>query len=136
MASFSTGSMIGNVVGRIALAAVATVLVGVFSLVGALGSTSEGRALIMVTWFVLYCSFGWALLPAVRFTRTSAAVAAVVWLGGGLFAASFGDMGVRGYSFPAWLSACLMLVVLLVLRPPGYAKAGAVAGPVEDRADD
>lgn len=103
--------------GRFVVGSCATIVAGLLILLGALGSTSEARALIMFAWFVGFASISWTLLPAFRFGKATAIAAGIAWLGCGVGAANFGVSSVRGYPLSSWMVASIVLVAFIVLRP-------------------
>lgn len=113
----------GAMLVRLLIGGVITVIAQLSILLGALGTSSEARILIMFSWFVGFASAAWVLLPAVRFSMFTALLSAIVWFWLGWFASNFGNPGVRGYPIPAWAVASFIFLFFIAIRPPHYLAA-------------
>ena len=123
MANPSLFRTLGSMLVRLLIGGSITVVAQFSILLGALGTSSEARALIMISWFVGFASAAWVLLPAVRFSAFTALLSAIVWFWLGWFASSFGNPSVRGYPTPAWAVASFIFLFFIVIRPPHYLTA-------------
>jgi hypothetical protein len=111
----SVVSAFGTTVIRLLIAALAIgVSIPVAFLFAVLGG---GGSPIAFTWLFGYVFVGWSFLPLLRSTWFAVPPVAFLWIGIGLHALTVGEPTVRGYPFPYWIFASLVLGVLLAARP-------------------